>query len=218
MTTDPARRDVARSDAYRLLAACFCEPERELFLAENLGANLAALMEELAVPAREPCRRLAEGLDANSQEELFLEYTALFLGPFGAPAHPYGSVYLDQARQLMGDSTMVAKKMYQAAGITQEVEGPPDHICLELEFMSYLTRRIAQALADGDEAVVAEFSRRQRDFYTRCLARWVTPFCNAIRDNAQLPFYRALADCLGGFIAAERRHVQEMATTPVPAA
>ena len=218
MTTDSARLAVARSDAYRLLAACFYEPDQELFLAEKLGANLAALMTEMAVPAGDPCQRLAEGLGATSQEELFLEYTALFLGPFGAPAHPYGSVYLEPTRQLMGDSTMVVKRMYQEAGIVPEDEGPPDHIALELEFMSYLAGRTAQAVANGDEAAVADLSRRQREFYPRCLAPWTTSFGDAIRANAQLPFYRALADCLVTFIAAEPRHLEEMATTPAPTA
>ncbi len=218
MTTDLARLDVARSDVYRLLAACFYEPDRELFLEENLGANLASLMQKLVVPAGEHCRRLEKGLRENSQEELLVEYSALFLGPFGAPAQPYGSVYLEQSRQLMGDSTIVVKKMYQEAGIGQESEGPPDHIALELEFMSYLAKRIAQATANGEAAEFAELCRRQRDFYTICLARWVTPFCNAIRENAQLPFYRALADCLVTFIAAEPRRMQDMAIASAPAA
>lgn len=218
MTTDLARLDVARSDAYRLLAACFYEPDRELFLEENLGANLTSLMEELAVPAGEHCRRLEEGLRENRQEELLVEYAALFLGPFGASAQPYGSVYLEHSRQLMGESTMVVKKMYQDAGIGQEAEGPPDHISLELEFMSYLAQRIAQALASGDEAGFAEFSRRQREFYTVCLARWIPPFCNAIRENARLPFYGALADCLVAFIAAEPRRIQETAMASASAA
>ncbi|OQX16704.1 MAG: hypothetical protein BWK76_11260 [Desulfobulbaceae bacterium A2] len=209
--TEDSRYAATRGDAYRLLAACFYEPERELLLEEHLPENLTTLMSELEVPADEACRLLAEGLQQASQEELLVEYSALFLGPFGAPAHPYGSVYLEQAGLLMGDSSMAVQKCYLEAGLTQKAEGPPDHIALELEFMSFLINKAAEAEAAGDSARQQDFARRQGLFLSRFLASWVIPFANAIRAHAQLAYYRALADCLVIFIATEsHRHEAAM--------
>ena len=149
MTTDLAQTALKRSDAYRLLAACFYEPEREMFIEENLCANLATLMEAICPPAVELCREMGKGIEANSQDELLLEYTALFLGPFSIPAQPFASVYLDKERALMGDSTMEVKKIYAKNKVEHDVPGPPDHIAIELEFMSLLEGRLSQALASA---------------------------------------------------------------------
>lgn len=199
-----AQRDLGRSDAYRLLAASFYEPDRNLFLEEKLISNLATALREAGSPVEKDCLAMSRELRDQNQEALLVEYSALFLGPFNAPATPYGSIYLEQARQLMGDTTMTVKRMYHEAGITQETDGPPDHIALELEFMSYLAGCSAQALAAGDDSAVAKFSDLQQRFFNTCLAQWVPPFCRAIRDNATLKFYPALACALESFILLER--------------
>lgn len=216
MSTDLARPDLARSDAYRLLAACFYEPDREMFLEENLCANLAGLMEELSVPAAESCRRMEQGLRENSGEGLLVDYSALFLGPFGAPAQPYGSVYLDKERQLMGDSTMAVRRIYDEAGVKQETDGPPDHIAVELEFMSFLGQRIARAIAVPDQAEVADFPAIQARFFNTYLASWAPLLGRAIREHAKLTFYRALGECLPGFITAEQQRLRKAAAFPSP--
>ncbi len=211
--------DMTRSDAYRLLAACFYEPDREMFLAENLSANLGLLLKKLSPPAEEHCRRLQAGLHENDQEALLLEYTRLFLGPFGAPAHPYGSVYLEPTRRLMGNSTLTVQRMYQESDIAQDIEGPPDHIALELEFMSYLAGRTARTEAHGHTTEAADLALRQHRFYNLCLAPWTMPFCEAIRANTQLLFYQALADCLASFVSSEMPRMQGMAVaSSLPAA
>lgn len=217
MTTDLVQTALLRSDAYRLLAACFYEPEREMFSEENLCANLADLMEKLEVPASAAaCRRMGEGLQKNSQEELLQEYAALFLGPFSAPAHPYGSVYLDKERQLMGDSSIAAKKIYAEAGVQHDVEGPPDHIAIELEFMSFLEQKIAQAISEAKQTDLADFFAIRARFFNSLLASWALQLGKAMVDHAQVPFYHALGECLNGFIAAEEQRLAATESLPTP--
>ncbi len=206
--------NLTRSDAYRLLAVCFYEPDREMFLEENLCANLAVLMAELSVPVAESCRRMEQGLQENSREELLVEYTALFLGPFGAPAQPYGSVYLDQERQLMGDSTMAIQKIYEEAGVKHETNGPADHIAIELEFMSFLEQRLTQAAATADQAAAADMAAIEARFFNKYLATWAPSLAKAIQAHARLGFYQALSECLLGFISAEQQRLQQSVTLP----
>ncbi|MFA7381901.1 MAG: molecular chaperone TorD family protein [Desulfurivibrionaceae bacterium] len=217
MTTDQrTQASLTISDAYRLLAACFYEPEKEMFLEENLCANLAALMDKLALPASAAsCRWMGEGLQRNSQEELLQEYAALFLGPFNIPAHPYGSVYLEEGRRLMGDSTMEVKKVYAEAGVKHEGEEFPDHIAIELEFMSFLEQKIAQAISEANQADLDDFTTIRNRFFTRLLAPWAPQLGKAIVGHASLPFYFGLGECLNEFIASEKQRLA--ATEPLPA-
>lgn len=212
MTTELMQAAQRQSDAYRLLAACFYQPDRELFVEENLCANLADLMQEISLPAAgEACRRMAQSLAENSQEELLIEYSGLFLGPFGAPAHPYGSVYLEQDRKLMGDSTMEVLKLYAESGVTYEGDEPPDHIAIELEFMGFLEGRIAQAIGESNQADRADFSAIRARFFNRLLASWAPILGNILKEQATLAFYRDLGECLLGFINAERQRLQKPA-------
>ena len=217
MTTDLMQAAQRQSDAYRLLAACFSQPDREMFVEENLCANLAGLMKEISLPAvGEACRRMAQCLAENNQEELLIEYSALFLGPFGAPAHPYGSVYLEQERKLMGDSTMEVLKLYAQSGVKYEGDEPPDHIAIELEFMSFLEGKIAQAISEGNQADLADFSAIRSRFFNRLLASWAPILGNILKEQATLAFYRDLGECLLGFISAEQQRLQKPAAAQNP--
>lgn len=209
-TAHPAQASLTRSDAYRLLAACFYEPEPAMFLEENLCANLANLLDDLAIPGAESCRRMEQNLKEQNPQALLIDYSALFLGPFGAPALPYGSVYLEEERRLMGDSTMAVQRIYAEAGVRQESDGPPDHIAIELEFMSFLEQRIAGAVAD--EAELADLTAIQRRFFNGLLANWAPRLGKAMQEHAELTFYRALGECLIAFIAAEQGRIGKLGT------
>ncbi|MFH1019463.1 MAG: molecular chaperone TorD family protein [Pseudomonadota bacterium] len=212
MTTDLMQATLRQSDAYRLLAACFYQPDREMFVEENLCAKLAGLMQEISLPAvGEACLRMAQSLAENSQDELLVEYSGLFLGPFGAPAHPYGSVYLEKERKLMGDSTMEVLKIYAESGVKYEGDEPPDHIAIELEFMSFLEGRIAQAVSESNQADRAGFSAIRARFFNRLLASWAPILGNILKEQATLVFYRDLGECLLGFIGAEQQRLQKPA-------
>lgn len=217
MTNDLMQAAQRQSDAYRLLAACFYQPDREMFAEENLCGNLAGLMQELSLPAvGEACQRMAQSLAENSQEELLIEYSGLFLGPFGAPAHPYGSVYLEQERKLMGDSTMEVLQLYAESGVKHEADEPPDHIAIELEFMSFLEGRIAQAISESNQADRAGFSAIRSRFFNRLLVPWAPILGNILKEQATLVFYRDLGECLVGFIGAERQRLQKPAAAQSP--
>ncbi|MEW7989033.1 MAG: molecular chaperone TorD family protein [Candidatus Thiodiazotropha sp.] len=49
-------------------------------------------------------------------EELRIDYTRLFLGPFNIRSKPYGSVYLDRGNVVMGATTMAVLALYREGG------------------------------------------------------------------------------------------------------
>lgn len=189
-------------DCFRLLSACFYSPRKKLYLEENLFTNLSMLIEAVCPAATIFAAQMERAIQKYSNEDLTVEYAKLFVGPYELKAPPYGSVYLDPGRKVMGDSTMRVARIYveMRLSIDDDFKAPPDHISAELEFMYYLIHKEVEALekSEADEALALK--ETQKVFLDEFLRRWIPPFCAKIKEGTDNEFYGALADCLSSFI------------------
>jgi len=192
----------ARGDCFRLLAACFYLPQKDIFIGENLFKNLTDSLKEVDPEAAAFSNEMEKAFLQYTDEELAVEYAKLFVGPFELKAPPYGSVYLDEGRRVMGDSTMEVIKMYEEEGLSRDSEfnDLPDHIAVELEFMNYLIFREVEALQKSDLKNAMEFLDKQEVFLNTFLRRWVPAFCERIKQGTENKFYTALSDCVSKFL------------------
>jgi TorA maturation chaperone TorD len=128
-------------------------------------------------------------------DELTIDHARLFVGPFALLAPPYGSIYLEGERRLMGDSTLAAGACYHEAGleVAADFNGTPDHVAVELEFMHFLAVKELDALYAGQLDRAQNFQQKQRAFLERHLAAWVPDFSRSVEEQAQTEFYRSLA-------------------------
>ncbi|SJZ92628.1 chaperone TorD involved in molybdoenzyme TorA maturation [Trichlorobacter thiogenes] len=190
-------------DTYRLLAACFYPPTEQLREEQSCDI-LADLLDQCCPAAAAHANQAAAYLKSSTDEQLLVEYSRLFLGPFKLVAPPYGSVWLDQSKTVMGASTARVAAFYQKYGLQLADDFPelPDHIAVELEFLSYLAFKQREAATAGDSAGAAAYIQAQQDFLTTFLLPWLTPFCAAISDDGEAPFYAAIAQCTASFCAA----------------
>lgn len=195
-------KEKTRGDCYRFLSACFYQPQKELFLQEKLFENLTAALKEICPDAVISSDRMKSAVLNCSDEELSVEYARLFMGPFELVAPPYGSVYLDGARQVMGDSTVETIKMYEAEGLSMDNEFKelPDHITVELEFMNFLIYKEIEALEKSEFDKALNLIKVQELFLDKFLKRWVKLFCDKIKEGTDNEFYTSLADCVSIFI------------------
>ena len=190
-----------RREAYKLISACYYLPEEDVTeklaaLAETLGNVCAAAAEHVAKMRGETDRcSLSAGCSLSAIEPLRIDYARLFVGPFELLAPPYGSVYLEGARQVMGGSTIDAKNRYQAAGLnmSSSVKEAPDHIAIELEFMYYLIFKEIESLEQADLESAMNYLEKQKDFLKTHLGRWVSKFAAKVEENARADFYKHLA-------------------------
>ncbi len=199
-------RHLARADVYRLLSACFYQPE-EAFLEEELFGQLKTAM-AVASPRLVPeAAALEDAYRGAGQDNLMLDYTRLFLGPFDILAKPYGSVYLDGEKIVMGDSTLQAMALYGDGGfeVAEDFKEMPDHVAVELEFLYLLSFRIGQ---DGDEGGRATLVALKRRFLAEHLGDWFSLLAAAIRQGAETDFYKQLADLTEQVL---REDLQELA-------
>jgi TorA maturation chaperone TorD len=141
-----------------------------------------------------------------SSGDLSVEYARLFVGPYNLAAPPYGSVYLDGGRKVMGDSTMEVMRLYQREGLTidNEFKELPDHISVELEFMYYLAYKKVKVLEAPESRDIQRLTETQGLFLNKFLKPWVPLFCDEIRKGTDNEFYRALADCLLTFVESSQ--------------
>jgi TorA maturation chaperone TorD len=174
----------AAADALRLLAACFYPLDPALLLEERVCENLGGSLRGFSPEASEWARRLGEALAETRPEALQVEHARLFLGPFELAAPPYGSVYRDGPKVLMGPSTLAVQRAYREAGLTlaADFHEVADHVAAELEFAAYI-------LAGGDGDAAAAFLREH-------LLPWAPAFCDRVEAESQSGFYTALARCL----------------------
>ncbi len=157
----------------------------------------------------ESMSRMREKLGAAPLEELLVEYARLFVGPFELVAPPYGSVYLDPNRVVMGASTMKVLRTYREAGLnlSDDLQEPPDHIAVELEFMRFLVSCSAGAGAEGNREGAIQYLRVQGEFLSQFLSPWISPFCKRILLSSENAFYRALAKCVSAFALKDAKDV-----------
>lgn len=171
--------------AYRLLAGCLCEPERDVLRTEHVTEQLGRTLED-ACPAAVPAAAgMTDALAEETDLDLRVEYARLFVGPHELLAPPYESVYTDGGT-VMGETTVAVEDAYHAEGLAMKADELPDHIAIELEFCSYLAARNVE-----------------KPFLKEHPARWVSPFCARMREHTKSGYYRALADCLEEFVNHE---------------
>ncbi len=192
-----------REDSYRLIAACYYPPTKEQ-VEENCSRSLSSLLEQslpdVAGYAREAAQRIG-----SDPEALEVEHARLFIGPFHLVAPPYGSFYLDDARTVMGESTVRVADFYHSCGLrlADDFAELPDHVAVELEFMSYLAHRQREAATSGDLDRAHRMLELQREFLATHLLPWLIPFTSSIIDDGESPFYQAVARCTAAFLNAD---------------
>ncbi len=188
---------------YRLLAALYRYPLRE----ETLEA-LCSLDWQQDGGAAEALRQAQSALDMPLNEaaldRLNVEMTRLMEGPGITPAVPYASYYLN-GQQLMGPSAQAARRFYLDWGVAPE-QGtiPPDHIALELGFLSFLAE---QTLEDDKRQ---DALRASLVFLREHLLPWLPQFCAALETSAREPFFGALAGVTRQFAADDVGQLSEL--------
>jgi TorA maturation chaperone TorD len=186
-----------RKRLYAFFARLFSYPDRALAeaLAAGEGADAARLLRGKPAP---------DG--PFPAEELEVAFTGLFLNRLGgAPAPPYGSVYLEPEGRLMGATTRKVNAAYHADGLAVEGSAePPDYLATELEYLYYLVEQEETAIAARNLAAARAAVGRQREFCKTLLHPWVPVFCRRIEEDEQAhPLYRWGAQQLAAFCRME---------------
>ena len=199
-TKNMLNQEAARMEAFRLLSDCYFLPDPGL--TEKLEA-LELKLVEVCKSAVEFVRNMRKAFGSGTQiEPIKVDFAKLFVGPFSLLAAPYGSVYLDGERKVMGDSTLDVKNRYREAGVDTagNFKDAPDHIAAELEFMHYLIFKEIESFSNSNAEAAVGFIHKQKSFLEDHLMAWVPQFADNIIKNAENPFYANLAKATKAFL------------------
>lgn len=201
---DIIAHEVSRHAVYKGLSRCFQYPDKEM---KKRLRGLEYHCQALQSGARSAVRLMMNGLHGRKDlERMRLDFARLFIGPYRLLAPPYGSIYLESRRSIMGRSTSDVIRFYNQAGleIAPAYKEAPDHISVELEFMYYLIFKEIRMLKRQDFDCVEAFIVDQRDFLQDHLGPWIPAFLQIVKAEAHTDFYRHLADATECFIAEDR--------------
>ena len=192
-----------REKVYQLLAGYYLMPDVDIF--ENL-TDMQNALSNICPDAVEFSNGMREKISA---DKLGLDYTKLFIGPFKTLAPPYGSIYLDNSRTIMGPSTIDVQKRYQTFGLnlSKTFKDAPDHISAELEFMYFLIFLENKAFRDSDYESSLGYLEAQQSFLEDHLGKWVTEFTAYIDKHAETGFYRNLAKLTKTFVLVDLNNI-----------
>ncbi len=190
--------ETARGRTYKLLADYYHMPDNEM---RERAITLSEALTIVCPEAAPYAAGLKIGLEANP-DQLSADYARLFVGPFAIAAPPYGSVYLEGKRQLMGDSTHDALRRYRAAGleIAGDFKDAPDHITVELEFMSFLIFKAIEASINSNTEETVHYLKKQKSFLEDHLGAWIFEFADAVVKAAETAFFQNLANATAAFL------------------
>ncbi len=191
-TSSALDEETARAEIYGLLARLYYAPPD----AQLLSALRVAATEAPAAGAflEEPWRALVGAARAASDEQLVLEYNALFGGVGKPEVYLFGSHYLSG---FLNEKPVARLRSDLAALGLERDEAMPeteDHIAYLCEVMRYLIA--------GDDVAVANLTK-QSEFFAAHLQPWAAQLCDTIAAHPRAQFYATLAEFTRAFVGVE---------------
>jgi TorA maturation chaperone TorD len=185
----------ALPEVFALLSEVFMEPEADV------KVRVQALLEKCPerCPGLEGLPEALAGMvrSCESPHDQALEYVRLFLHGNGTPTvHPYESVFTHN-RLMDPECLEDLRKLHGAAGLKPKkgLPVPPDHLGLELEFLSFLLRNREEARAAGSrnhspwEAIAGSMLRSH-------LVPFARQFRRRLDEARPSAYYASAADAL----------------------
>jgi TorA maturation chaperone TorD len=156
-----------RSEAYRLLADLFSGPPED--------DDLEVIKKDLELKSMD------------TSQEILDEFNSLLRYP-GGKLPPLEGLFAVAGGV---DSEGSVSEFYAKAGLTigEEFEAPPDHLSLELLFISYLVETNDLDL--------------MKNFLDDHIVNWVPYYCEELKRQARTVFYGEIADITRNFLQDE---------------
>lgn len=144
-------------------------------------------------------RRFFNFASSDIRTQLAVEYARVFLaaGVFGSDkltAVPYESVFTSEEHLMMQASRDDVVRRFLADGfkVNPDLHEPEDHLSFELEYVSHMCAKAAEALEAGEADALAANVARQVEFIDAHLLNWLGDLYETAREYAKTTFYTGM--------------------------
>jgi TorA maturation chaperone TorD len=194
----------ARADLCRFLAACHYEPD-PAFAEERLFDSMLDAAARLAPELADSARRLGAAFAGQDLAVLQHDHHRLFHGAPQPLANPHQCAWLAGGATAAEDVALSLMGMYDEGGFEADEDESvgPDHVAVELEFLSVVMARRHEARQAGLEEIAAAWQQLADSFVNRHLGTWVGRFTAAVQAGAATDFYRELAQLTRRFVETQ---------------
>jgi len=140
----------ARAGVFNVFTALLCQPEKDLIKKNEVFDTLRVALNILNHDCSKIVGQMQEAVKQNTVQELLIEYTRLFIGPFKTLVPPYSSLCFGNDT-LMNDETVWVMNFYRNSGLefNEKIKDVPDHIAVETEFLYCLIHKEIKELDAG---------------------------------------------------------------------
>lgn len=194
-----------RQGMYRIFSAAFLAPQPERLLDLMAGADM---LEGMGMPHLAFYREWVPWGDALRDIDdvtlIDVEYVRMFTtGVTGAVSPPTESFYTadpirGEVAEVLGDLRLVYDR-YRLEPTTA-VADTLDHVSIQLEVMSALCAREADALVEGNDRRLDLTLANQLEFIETHLGVWLPAFVDRIASVETAPFYATLGPAVASFV------------------
>lgn len=205
---------LSASQIYQFLSTCLLEPNKETLALLNNKEYMEEVKSCLEQHGNgelsETFKELHEGLKNADVETLTQGYRNTFGGATVAMDCPPYEMYFSGSHiwQQTQDLSDISG-FYKAYGIEIEDDKSSsrrwDHIAVELEFLHFLTYKLAYAIENhGDEKQESCLSGKKK-FLNAHIGRWIHAFSKSVFKKSPEAFYRQAAKLANSFVHIEMK-------------
>lgn len=197
---------IDRAYVYHLLAVAVQPPTSEL--AENLSKGTFYSEIEKSVrwineregmyhSSLERLKKVSGNEGTSNPEELFKqmeeEYKRLFTASSQNYISPHEADFVNKPRDSVVASLLKAYKEEEETVLLPKATDAPDHIAVELEYLSHLSRLEGEAWHDDQMLEAKKWRIKERTFLVHHLRNWGPSFFEKMERTAELDAYKAIA-------------------------
>lgn len=207
----------SRAVFYETLASLYFNPLKQEQVDSMAAADFSAYVdvnEDFAAGINDITRYLRKR-NTGTRDALAVDFTGAFAGVKayeGKVAVPYKSVFTNADGLLYQEGYQDVYKAFKAECVRKRegLDWPDDHLSFMCEFMALLSRRTADALANGDGARALHELEVSRDFLDENILSWFDDFAARANLLIKTRFYQGVLKITRGFFTFDRQTLDDL--------
>lgn len=207
---------LASSHIYQFLSMCLFEPDERLveflnnkdYMNEVRDCMKESGNGELSVPFKS----VLDEIKNTTLDTMYKEYLYLFGNATVAMDCPPYEMYFSGSHVYQQTQDLAdISGFYKAFGLEVSKEDDTtnrwDHIAVELEFLHFLTYKLAYAIENHGEKELESCAAGKKKFLNAHIGKWIQAFSKAVNKKASVEFYKHVTKLANVFVHLEMKNL-----------